>query len=142
MNPEQKESSSTIRLRRLVNSVTFDDLAQAIRNAIQAERIGVPVSVRLHWEFEEAPVDLRAVADSAIALADAALKFDEPVWRERPQETGKTLNLLGSDKRGRTALLTLVAASEPSISLTVYGNHGVVRLEDAVLDRATIPESD
>ncbi|MFP6764129.1 MAG: hypothetical protein VB858_10935, partial [Planctomycetaceae bacterium] len=50
------------------------------------------------------------------------------------------LNVLGKDCHGRTLLVTVCQGAAPEFALTVFGNHGVLRLEHAGLD-VSLPEA-
>jgi hypothetical protein len=121
--------------------ITFSELCDSIRTVLDTGRLGTPVNVRLHWEFVER-VDFSAIIlPAAVVIADVALKLKSPTWRVRRHATGRTLNLLGSDQRGRTLMISLVPEATPQTALTIFGNHGIVRLDDGWVDPATIPES-
>ena len=104
---------------------------------LSSGRIGQPVNVRLHWQFESGCQSLESAAITAAALADTVLTLELPEWtvrRNKSLDSAKgLLNLLGRDTRGRTLLITLASADSPELSLTVYGNHGVARLNGAHL---------
>ena len=133
-------STSLQALEKIVNRVTFADLCQSVRTAVETGWIGTPVNVRLHWQIEGAAAEFSTIAAAAVALSDIALKLDEPTWRVRRHTSGRTLHVLGSDRRGRTLMITLVAEAEPATDLTVFGNHGVVRLADGWGDPNSIQE--
>lgn len=127
-------------IQQIVGRMTVSELCGSIRTVLETGRLGTPVNVRLHWEFSESASLLQTVLTTAVAIADQALQLDEPVWRGRRHESGRTLNLLGSDRRGRTLMITLVADSNPHIALTIFGNHGIVRLDDGWVDLNSIVE--
>lgn len=121
--------------------ITYSELCDSISAVLETGRLGTPVNVRLHWEFSEHPdVSVRRLS-AAVAIADLVLKLISPTWRVRRHTTGRTLNVLGSDQRGRTLMISLVSESTPQTALTVFGNHGIVRLDDGWVDPTTIPES-
>ncbi|MDA0284286.1 MAG: hypothetical protein O3B13_06675 [Planctomycetota bacterium] len=134
-------ATSQQRIQRNLGKVTFSELCTSIRSVINTGRLGTPVNVRLHWEFQESKTELSAVLTGAVALADEALKLNSPTWRVRRHPCGRTLNVLGSDSHGRTVMVTLVAESEPRTEITVFGNHGIVRFEDGWIDPHSIPMS-
>lgn len=121
--------------------IAFSELCSSISAALETGRPGTPVNVRLHWEFAE-HVDISAsILPAAVAIADVALKLKSPTWRVRRHATGRNLNVLGSDQRGRTLMISLVSESTPQTALTIFGNHGIVRLDDGWVDPESIPES-
>lgn len=128
-------------IQQSLNRITFPELCNSVRAVLEASRVGTPVNVRLHWEFSESEAEFPAVLTAAVAIADKALQLEEASWRVRRHASGRTLNVLGSDRRGRTLLITLVARSEPRTAMTVFGNHGIVRLEEGWVDPDSIPDS-
>jgi hypothetical protein len=121
--------------------ITYSELYDAISAVLETGRLGTPVNVRLHWEFSGHADVLVTMLPAAVAIADVALELKSPTWRIRRHTTGRTLNVLGSDQRGRTLMISLVSESTPQTALTVFGNHGIVRLDDGWVDPTTIPES-
>ena len=122
------------------STVTFTDLLNSVRTAIDGGRIGTPVNVRIHWQFKEAS-PLQA-SQSAVRIADEALAFEDVVWRVRKdrEQTPRMLNLLGEDRRGRTVLVTLCSGDDPDFEMTVFGNLGTLRLEHAGLDEGSLTD--
>lgn len=122
--------------------VTLSSLVSAIRDSVDSGRIGTPVNVRVHWQFSE--TDLAKAAFVAARIADEALALEEPAWRIRNGASAVTqrriLNLLAEDRRGRTLLATLCRGKVNEFSLTVFGNHGTLRLEHAGLDESSLDE--
>jgi len=127
-------------IQQIVGRMTVSELCDSIRAVLETGRLGTPVNVRLHWEFSESASLLQTVLTTAVAIADVALQLEEPVWRGRRHESGRALNLLGSDRRGRTLMITLVAEAPPQTSLTIFGNHGIVRLDEGWVDPTSIGE--
>lgn len=121
--------------------ITFSELCDSISAVLETGRLGTPVNVRLHWEFSEHANASTGILPAAVAIADHALKLESPTWRVRRHTTGRTLNVLGSDQRGRSLMISLVSESTPQTAITIFGNHGIVRLDDGWVDPATIPES-
>ena len=121
--------------------IAFSELCGSITAVLETGRPGTPVNVRLHWEFAERVDVSTSILPAAVAIADVALKLKSPTWRVRRDATGRTLNVLGSDQRGRTLMISLVSESTPQTALTIFGNHGIVRLDDGWVDPETIPES-
>ena len=121
-------------------TVSLDALLTAVRNAVDSGRIGSPVNVRVHWQFSG--TDVKAAALAAVRIADEALALDEPAWRVRTGKLeaskGRMLNVLGEDRRGRTLLATLCRGEANEFALTVFGNHGTLRLEHAGLDENSL----
>lgn len=120
--------------------VTFESVLSSIRTAVDSGRIGTPVSVRIHWQCSSS--SLREAAVVAVRIADAALTLETPSWRTRPDGTitpqSRILNILGEDRRGRTLLATLCSGSANELTVTVFGNHGTLRLEHAGLDEGSL----
>jgi hypothetical protein len=127
-------------IQQIVGRMTVSELCDSIRTVLETGRIGTPVNVRLHWEFSESAKLLQTVLTTAVAIADLALQLEEPVWRGRQHASGRTLNLLGSDRRGRTLMITLVAEATSQTALTIFGNHGIVRLDEGWVDLNSIVE--
>lgn len=125
-------------------TVSLDALLTAVRNAVDSGRIGSPVNVRVHWQFSG--TDVKQAALVAVRIADEALALDEPAWWVRTGKlvasTGRMLNVLGEDRRGRTLLATLCRGEENEFALTVFGNHGTLRLEHAGLDENSLGDVD
>ena len=130
--------------RSVLNSVSriaCSELCDSVERVIQTGRLGTPVSVRLYWEFRESTGQLNTVLAAAVSIADCALGLETPVWRIRRHASGRTLNVIGTDQRGRSLMISLVARSTPQTALTVFGNHGIVRLDEGWIDPDTLPES-
>lgn len=134
-------SETTRPIQRIVGRMTVPELCDSVRNALETGRLGTPVNVRLHWEFSESANLLQTVLTTAVEIADLALQLKEPTWRLRLHESGRTLNLLGSDCRGRTLMITLVAEASPQTALTIFGNHGILQLNEGWLDPNSIADS-
>jgi hypothetical protein len=128
-------------IKQIVGRMTVSELCDSIRTVLDTGRLGTPVNVRLHWEFSESARLLQTVLTTAVTIADLALQLEEPTWRVRRHESGRTLNLLGSDRRGRTLMVSLVAEAPPRTALTIFGNHGIVRLDEGWVDLTSIAES-
>lgn len=122
-------------------TVTLESVRSAIQASVRSGRIGTPVNVRIHWQFSD--LNPSAAAAVAVQLADAALSLDNPAWRARSGKAdSKTsqLNVLGEDASGKTVLASLVRGPVPEFAITVFGNHGTLKLEHAALDEATLPD--
>ena len=124
-----------------VSRITHSELCDSVERVVQTGRLGTPVSVRLHWEFRESTGQMNTILAAAVSIADCVLDLETPVWRIRRHASGRTLNVIGTDQRGRSLMITLVAQATPQTALTVFGNHGIVRLDDGWVDPATILES-
>jgi hypothetical protein len=138
---DETTATPSATVQQCVSRITFVELSQSVRSVLETGRLGTPVNVRLHWEFSDQECDIPAVLAAAVAIADEALQLEQPTWRVRRHATGRTLNVLGTDQRGRTLLITLVARSEPRTAMTMFGNHGIVRFEDGWVDPDSIPDS-
>ncbi len=136
----ETNTKSAPTVQQTIGGITVSELCDSIRAVLETGRLGTPVNVRLHWEFSESASQLRTVLMAAVEIADHALQLEEPVWRGRRHESGRTLNLLGSDRRGRTLMITLVAEAKPQTALTIFGNHGIVRLDEGWVDLNSIVE--
>ncbi len=120
--------------------VTLSSVKTTVLAAVNSGRIGDPVNVRLHWQIEESTTDLTGAAIVAAGLADAVLSLANPGWRVRTRVDGRLLHILGRDDRGRTTLISLCAGDTSTLAVTVYGNHGVVRLEDSMVGELDMEE--
>jgi len=121
-------SSAVIATRGVV---TLSAVKTTLLAATSSGRIGEPVNVRLHWQTGKSTADLTGAAIAAAGLVDAVLRLMNPVWRVRKGADGQLLHLLGRDDNGRTTLITLGAGDKSKLAVTVYGNHGVVRMDDS-----------
>jgi len=113
--------------------VSFAELHSAVYGVVTSGQVGEPVNVRVHWDVADDSADLAEAILAAAALADAALSLTLTRWTIRREPHDRLINALGVDDRGRTALLTASRAASDQISLTVFGNHGVARIEPACL---------
>ena len=109
----------------------------SVRASVSSGRIGTPVNVRIHWQFSS--LSLPAAAAVAVQLADAALSLEKPAWRVRTAAKNSQVNVLGEDAGGKTVLISLVRGATPEFAVTVFGNHGTLKLEHARLDVDTLP---
>ena len=114
-------------------AVSLNDLKAAIVAALATGRAGEIVSVRLHWPLPETTATERQILIAAVDLVDVALRLGPTRWRQRRAGNGRLLHLLGVDDRGRTAVVTVTCGISDNARLTIFGNHGVVRLEQADL---------
>jgi hypothetical protein len=113
--------------------VSFAELQSAIAGVVTSGQVGEPVNARVHWDVADDSADLAEAILAAASLADVALNLTETRWTVRRDPHDRLLNALGVDDRGRTALLSASRASSDQLSLTVFGNHGVARIEQACL---------
>ena len=113
--------------------VSFAELQSAIVGVVTSGQVGEPVNARVHWDVADDSTDLAEAILAAATLADAALTLTETRWKVRRDPHDRLLNALGVDDRGRTALLSASRAASDQLSLTVFGNHGVARIEQASL---------
>ena len=111
--------------------VTLSAVKTTLLAAMSSGRIGEPVNVRLHWQTGKSTADLTGTAIAAAGLVNAVLSLMNPVWRVRKGVDGQLLHLLVRDDHGRTALITLCTGDKSTLAVTVYGNHGVVRMDDS-----------
>ena len=116
-----------------LTAVSQNDLKSAIVAALATGRAGEIVSVRLHWPRLETAASERQVLIAAVDLIDVALKLGPTRWRLRRAGNGRLLHLHGVDDRGRTALVTVTRGFADNAQLTIFGNHGIVRLDRADL---------
>lgn len=116
------------------DSVTVTAVENSVRDAVATGRIGQPVNVRLHWQAGPQVEDIKHVADTAMHLAESVLGLEDATVTTRPAEGGELLHALMQDRQGRSALISVCAGKASTLSLTVYGNHGVIRLEETVCD--------
>ncbi len=121
--------------------VSCAELQSAVNGVVTSGQVGEPVNVRVHWDVADDSADLAEALLAAGALADAALSLTQTRWTVRRDAHDRLLNALGVDDRGRTALLSASRAASDQISLTVFGNHGVARIEQACLADA-LPSGD
>jgi hypothetical protein len=134
-------ASTASSIQQSVSRITYSDLCESIQTVLQTGQLGTPVNVRLHWEFTESASNLMNMLMAAVAIADESLQLKTPTWRVRRHSSDRSLNVLGSDQRGRTLMISLVAEALPQTALTIFGNHGIVRLDDGWVDPVSIPES-
>ena len=116
--------------------VSFAELQSTIAGVVSSGQVGEPVNVRVHWDVADDSTDLAAAVLAAATLAEVALNLTETRWTVRRDPHDRLLNALGVDDRGRTALLSASRAASDQLSLTVFGNHGVARIEQACLTDA------
>lgn len=113
--------------------VSFAELRSAVAGVVAGGQVGEPVNVRAHLDVANDSTGLADAVLTAATLADAALNLSETRWTVRRDAGGLLLNVLGVDDRGQTALLTASRSAVDRVSLTIFGNHGVARVERAEL---------
>lgn len=108
------------------------ELQAALAQAIATGHAGTLVSARLHWQVPFT-VSLDDAAVVATELLDRSLHLTTLQWRIHRSQLGGLLHVLGTDDRGRTLVVTLNHGPTSEAQLTIFGNHGVVRLDRADL---------
>ena len=112
--------------------IDIDELRTSFTQAVATGRAGVIVSARLHWQIPfEASLDAAALI--ACNLIDEVSRFSLMQWCVRRSDRGGLLHVMGTDDRGRTIVLTINHGPTCDAQLTLFGNHGVVRLDRAEL---------
>ncbi len=106
------------------------ELKAALAQALATEHAGVLVSARMHWQV---PVDtaLEEAALAATEMMDGPLQLAATQWRVRRSALGSLLHVMGTDDRGRTLVITVNHGPTSDVQLTLFGNHGVIRLDRA-----------
>ena len=67
-------ASATASIEAL-KTVAFEDLTRTLGAMIASGRVGQPVNVRIHWQFEPGVLSLETAAARSAALADAVLEL-------------------------------------------------------------------
>jgi hypothetical protein len=114
-------------------SMTIDELRNALRQALETGKIGVPVSLRLHCQLADREVDLVSALAAVLPLAEDCFST-APVSLAATQDAGqRQLNVMLQYAAGSTVFVTVGRGSavRNRLHLLVVGNHGVVRLEGA-----------
>ncbi len=132
-NVTQPDHVSELKSPMSLTAITLNDLKTAIVAAIATGRAGEIVSVRLHWPLSDTTTAERQVLIAAVDLIDVALNLGPTRWRLRRAGGDRLLHLHGVDDRGRTAVVTVTRGFSDKSQLTVFGNHGIVRLDQADL---------
>lgn len=118
--------------------IDIADLRTSLTQAVATGRVGLVVSARLHWQIPfEASLEEAALISSE--LIDDVLRLTSTRWRIRRSDRGGLLHVMGTDDRGRTIVVTINHGPTADAQLTLFGNHGVLRLDRAELrwpDRA------
>jgi len=117
------------------------ELHAALVQAVATGQAGTLVSARMHWQLPfTASLDDGAVV--AVEMLDRTLQMTTTHWRIRRSKLGSLLHALGTDDRGRTLVITVNHGPTSEAQLTVFGNHGVVRLDRADLQwSGQLPEA-
>jgi hypothetical protein len=120
----------------LLTSISLHDLRLSLQAALATEKAGEIVNVRLHWQLplsEAAPLTLLNVLLQAVDLCDVPLQLGPTTWRVRLSSNARLVHAMGVDDRGRTLIVSIADDADPLAQLTVFGNHGVIRLDHAEL---------
>lgn len=116
-------------------SVSVAAVEASVKEAVANNGIGQPVNVRLHWQAGPEASDVRQAMAEALRLANEILDLSDPTVTTRSAEDGLILHALVRDTQGRSALISIAAGESSTLALTVYGNHGVIRLDETLCDR-------
>lgn len=120
----------------LLTSISLHDLRSSLQAALATGKAGEIVNVRLHWQLplsEAAPLTLLNVLLQAVDLCDVPLQLGPTTWRVRLSSNARLVHAIGVDDRGRTLIVSIADDADPLAQLTVFGNHGVIRLDRAEL---------
>ena len=112
--------------------MTFDDLSRTLHQAMRTEKIGTPVSVRLHLQLCDPQADLTASTVALLILIEPYFDLSSPQLLARRGPADSQLTVLLETAQGRTVFITVGrgSAQQPSLHLLLIGNHGVIRLEE------------
>lgn len=117
-------------------AIQMNELAHSIDQALATGRAGTVVSARLHWEVP-AHARLEAAAFIGSDLLNHAVAMTTTQWIVRRRWSANSpaglLHLLGTDDRGRTMVVTINHGPSHDAQLTLFGNHGIIRLDRAEL---------
>ena len=124
----------------LLTSISLHDLRSSLQAALATGKAGEIVNVRLHWQLPlsdaaptTSPISLLTALLQAVDLCDVALKLGPTTWRIRLSSNARLVHAMGVDDRGRTLIVSIADDSDSLAQLTVFGNHGVIRLDHAEL---------
>ena len=111
--------------------MTLDDLNRTLSKAIATQKIGTPVSLRLHLHLPDPQVELIGALSSLMQIAEPVFATKPSRLMARQDITGRQLNVLIETKAGETIFLTIGRGSADSdnLNLLLIGNRGIVRLE-------------
>lgn len=127
----------------LLTSISSHDLRLSLQAALATEKASEIVNVRLHWQLplsEAAPLTLLNVLLQAVDLCDVPLQLGPTTWRVRLSSNARLVHAMGVDDRGRTLIVSIADDADPLAQLTVFGNHGVIRLDHAELTADSLPQ--
>lgn len=122
--------------------VTSQDLRSQLHSAVVTGRTGSIVNVRLHWETATTATPLPDLLLTAVELADSVLALEAMRWTLRTNNTSRLLHLMGVDAHGRTVVVSVARSEREEIQLTVFGNHGVIRLDRATVSARLVTASE
>ena len=111
-------------------SISIAAVETSVKDAVASGRIGPPVNVRLHWQAGPDASGVQRAMTEALRLTGSILELSDPTVRNRSIESGRLLHALVRDERGRSGLISVAAGTPATLALTVYGNHGVIRLDE------------
>jgi len=115
--------------------MTLDELHSALDDALKAGEIGVPVSLRLHVQLAAADTDAVGLLSALMPLAERAFGSQPQRLMVRRCENADQLSVLFDYAGGQTCFVTAGkgCTKHSSLQLVLFGNHGVVRLEEGQL---------
>jgi hypothetical protein len=99
--------------------------------ASQAQQVGEPVSVRVHLSVADSQAKWTEVAQAAVSVVGVVFDVAGFTWRIRRSNSHRLLNLLGQNEAGKTTLITLARGFEQTIAVTLFGNHGTAKFDEA-----------
>ncbi len=124
----------------LLTSISLPELRTSLHAALATGKAGEIVNVRLHWQLPLGDVSTVEVTGSllqvllkAVDLCDIALRLGPTTWRVRVSFPARLVHAMGVDDRGRTLIVSVADDADSLVQLTVFGNHGVIRLDHAEL---------
>lgn len=124
----------------LLSSISLPELRTSLQAALATGKAGEIVNARLHWQLplgnasgNEATSPLLPVLLNGVELCDVALQLGPTTWRVRLSSHSRLVHAMGVDDRGRTLIVSVADDADPLVQLTVFGNHGVIRLDHAEL---------
>jgi hypothetical protein len=109
----------------------LDDLSRALRAELDSQRVGTPVSMRVHLAWPDADADLEAALETMLALARSVFGSEASRVSRSTRADRRQITALCAFERGQSALFSLArgCGSRPVFELLVVGNRGVIRLE-------------
>lgn len=111
--------------------MTFTEVRHALTEAMKTEKIGTPVSARVHVQLPDSTRELDTVLSSAQEMLSPCFAEDVFDVRARRHASQQQTTVLLKTQTGRTVFITVGfnAAKLPSLQLLVVGNHGTISLE-------------